>query len=108
MSDSESETEAEGRSDLESGADADDEVRIFHDPRKSRALSDAVLAGISKAKGEDLTKAECELFDDIDPAALDDLFRGGGGTSVMFNTSDVGVRLTARGGVEIRVAALTG
>lgn len=96
-------------SETETDTDTGDEVRIYHDPLKDRSLSDAVLDAIAKAKGEDLTKEECALFDDIDPEAIDTLFRkGGGDTSVLFNAPDVGVRLSGGGDVEIRVASLTG
>ena len=89
-------------------SDTDNEVRVFHDPRKDRSLSDAVADAIGAAKGEDLEKEECALFDDIDPEAVDGLFReGGGDTSVLFNAPDVGVRLIGGGDVEIRVASLT-
>ena len=89
-------------------SETDDEVRVYYDPRKDRSLSDAVLGAISKAKGEELTKEECALFDDIDPEAIDTLFRDGGGkTTVLFNAPDVGVRLIGGGDVEIRVASLS-
>lgn len=87
----------------------ENKVRAWYDPRRDRPLSDAILNAIVKAKGTDLTKEECALYEDIDPAALDQLFQesGRGKIAVMFNTSDVGVRLINSDKTEIRVASLT-
>lgn len=86
----------------------ENEVRSWHDPNRDRPLSDAVLSALSKAKGEELTKAECDLYEDIDPAAIDALFResGSGRTAVMFNAPDAGIRLIGGDKIEIRVATL--
>jgi len=85
------------------------EIRNWYDPRRDRELSDAVCNAVAKAKGTDLTKAECELFEDVDPATLDGLFRAsaGGNTTVTFNTADTVVRITPGRTYEIRAASLT-
>ena len=91
------------------GTDDTDGVQIWYDPRRDRELSDAVVSAISKAKGTDLRKEECALFQDVDPEALDQLFResGTGNTTVMFNAGDTGVRIIPGNKFEIRAAALT-
>lgn len=83
-------------------------VRLSYDPAADRPLSDAVLEAIAEAKGEDLTKENCVLYDDIDPSALDNLFRssGNGNTAVMFDSLDVGVTLLGDGEIEIRAIPL--
>ena len=90
-------------------SESEHEVRVYHDPRKERSLSDAVLEAISKATGEELTREECALFDDIDPESLETLFRsdGSGNTSVLFNTPNAGIRIEPGSDIVIRVASLT-
>lgn len=44
-------------------------------PEEDRALSTAILEAIADEKGEALTEADFTLYDDIDPDALDSLFR---------------------------------
>lgn len=89
-------------------SESENEATVWHDPRKDSSLSDAVLSALEAAKDEELTKAECVLFDDIDPEALDTLFQGEGGgkTSVLFNTPTAGIRIEPGSEIEIRVAAL--
>ncbi|WP_227357088.1 HalOD1 output domain-containing protein [Haladaptatus salinisoli] len=81
-----------------------DEVDRYH-PNEDQTLSTAVLEAIEKEKGEDLTKAEFRLYDDIDPDALNNLFQknANANTTVEFSTDDVTVRLWGDGGVEIQI-----
>ena len=85
------------------------EVRNWYDPRRDRELSDAICNAVAKASGTELTKAEYELFEDVDPAALDELFRAStsGNTTVTFNTANTVVRITPGRTYEIRAASLT-
>ncbi|ARS89711.1 HalOD1 output domain-containing protein [Natrarchaeobaculum aegyptiacum] len=85
------------------------EVRIWYDPRRDRELSDAVLSAIETATDADLEKDDCDLFDAVDPEALDDLFTESSiETSVQFNTPTTGIRITPGNTFEIRVASLEG
>ncbi|MFC4548699.1 MULTISPECIES: HalOD1 output domain-containing protein [Halorussus] len=88
-----------------SGGDRDDKVHQRYYPEEDRKLSTAVLEAIEDQKGEDLSKADFRLYDDVDPDALDALFRSDAdaNTSVQFNTDDVTVTLWGDGGVEIRI-----
>lgn len=76
-------------------------------PDENRALSDAVLEAIEKHQGRDLTKGSFQLYDDVDPDALDRIFRedANADTTIQFDTGDVTVTLWGDGGVEIRVTA---
>ncbi|WP_227353748.1 HalOD1 output domain-containing protein [Haladaptatus salinisoli] len=79
--------------------------REHYYPGRGQSLSTAILEAIEDQKGEDLTEADFRLYDDIDPDALDNLFRNDANadTTVEFNTDDVTVTLRGDGGVEIRV-----
>ena len=68
-------------------------------------LSTAILEAIEDHKDEDLQESDFVLYDDIDPDAIDSLFREASSaeTSVQFNTDDVTVTLWGDGRVEIRV-----
>lgn len=72
---------------------------------QDRTLSDAVLEAIQEYKGEDVSKSDFVLYDDINPDALDNLFRHDANprTHVGFDTDDVRVELYGDGGIEIRV-----
>ena len=74
-------------------------------PEEDRSLSTAVIKAIEDQQDRDLSKAEFRLYDDVDPDALDELFRADANadTSVQFNTDDVTVTLWGDGGVEIQV-----
>ena len=82
-----------------------DEAHEQYHSSEDRSLSDAVLDAIEEQKGHDLTKETFQLYDDIDPDALDNLFRDdtGANTSVQFNTDGVTVTLWGDGTVEIQV-----
>jgi hypothetical protein len=68
-------------------------------------LSTTILEAIEDQKDEDLSEADFRLYDDIDPDALDNLFRkdANADTTVEFNTDDVTVTLWGDGTVRIRV-----
>ena len=88
-----------------SGGDSDDKVHERYYPGEDRKLSVAVLEAIEEQKHEDLSKADFQLYDDVDPDALDSLFQpdSNANTSVQFNTDGVTVTLWGDGGVEIRI-----
>lgn len=69
-------------------------------------LSTAILEAIGDHKNEDLRVSDFVLYDDVDPDALDSLFRENSTaeTLVQFTTDDVTVTLWGDGGVEIRVS----
>lgn len=46
-------------------------------PDDTESLSAALVEAISQAKGRDITEDNCVLYDNIDPTALDALFRNG-------------------------------
>ena len=83
----------------------DERVRDRYTPDQHRSLSDAVLEAIAEYKGEGAVTADIVLYEDIDPDALDDLFKPGARsrTTVQFTTGDVLVELWGDDGVEIRV-----
>lgn len=85
----------------------DDVERERYHPDEERSLSDAILEAIEQHLGEDIATAEFHLYDDIDPDALDDLFRpdASANTSVRFDTDDVRVTLWGDGAVDIRITS---
>lgn len=80
-------------------------VRVKYTPDQDRSLSDAVLDAIEEYKGEDLARSDFVLYEDIDPDALDSLFRHDARprTTVEFDTDDVRVELYGDSGVVITV-----
>lgn len=82
---------------------------VYH-PEEGRDLSTAILEAIEAQKGTDLTEADFRLYDDINPDALNNLFRedANADTSVQFNTDDVTVALWGDGGVELEVTPRNG
>lgn len=83
----------------------DDVVRDTFTPDQNRSVSEAVLEAIEQYKGDDGEMTDFVLYDDIDPDALDNLFRNDAQprTTVAFDTDDVRVGLWGDSGVEIRV-----
>lgn len=79
--------------------------RDKYTPDQDRSLSEAVLQNIEEYTGADMTKDEFILNDNINPDAIDTLFRhdAESNTTVMFDVNDVRVELWGDGGVEIRV-----
>ncbi|RBI60290.1 hypothetical protein DMJ13_18275 [halophilic archaeon] len=74
-------------------------------PDEGQSLSTAIVEQIAEQKGEELPKSDFRLYDDIDPEALDALFRenANSNTTVQFSTDDVTVTLWGDGGVDILV-----
>ena len=81
------------------------EVHEVYYPDERRPLTDALFEAIEAARGEDVRDANFRLNDDIDPDALDRLFRDDslGQTTVEFTTDGVRVKLRADGVVDIWV-----
>jgi hypothetical protein len=100
-SDRTSDDDADGRTAADS--DGDERERYHHDD--PRSLSDAILEVIERQHDEDIAKAEFQLYDDINPDALDRLFRNDANarTTVQFDTDDVSVTLWGDGAVDIHV-----
>jgi hypothetical protein len=87
----------------------DDQVRDTYTPEQDRSLTEAILDTIEKCKGEDLLRTDFVLYEDINPDALNNLFRHDAQprTRVAFTTDGVQVELWGDGGVEIRVEERT-
>lgn len=83
----------------------DDAVRDKYTPDQDRSLTDAVLDTIENCKGDDLQRTDYVLYEDINPDALNTLFRNDAQsrTTVTFTTDGVKVELWGDGGVKIRV-----
>ncbi|WP_312911364.1 HalOD1 output domain-containing protein [Natronosalvus caseinilyticus] len=80
-------------------------TRGWYTPDQDRSLTEAVLDAIEDYKGEDLLRADFVLYEDVNPDALNSLFRpdAQSRTTVTFDTDGVTVELRGNGGVEIRV-----
>lgn len=80
-------------------------ARDTYTPDQDRSLTDAVLDTIEECKGRDLLRTDFILYEDIDPDALNALFRHDAQprTTVVFSTDGVQIELWGDGGVEIRV-----
>lgn len=72
---------------------------------EARSLSDAILETIERVRGEDVARSDFRLYDDVNPDALDELFRedADADTTVQFDTDDVTVTLWGDGDVDIQV-----
>jgi len=88
----------------------DDPTRARYEPDEDRELSAAILEAVEEHTGEDLMRAEFRLYDDINPDALNALFRDGASANVtlQFDFGDVSVTLWLDGEVEIRIATHDG
>lgn len=80
-------------------------VRERYTPDQDRSLTDAVLDAIETHRGKDISSSDFVLYDDINPDALDKLFKHDAKprTRVTFDTDDVRVELYGDHGVEIEV-----
>lgn len=69
-------------------------------------MSTAIPKAIEDHRNEDPRESDFVLCDDVDPDAIDSLFRDDSTaeTLVRFTTDDVTVTLRGDGGVEIRVS----
>ena len=78
-------------------------VRRQYDPGGDRSLSTVILEAVEAHERGDVTNFK--LYDNIDPDALDHLFKEGahGDLTVRFDFDDVEVSLWGDGRVEIRV-----
>lgn len=78
-------------------------MRDTYTPDQGRSPTDAVLDAIENYKGGDLLRADFVLYEDIDPDALDSLFRHDARprTRVAFTTDDVRIELWERVGSKL-------
>lgn len=83
----------------------DNAVQETYMPDQDRSLTDAILDAIDNCKGNDLRRTDFILYEDINPDALNTLFRQDAQprTTVTFATDGVQVELWGNNGVEIRV-----
>jgi len=82
-----------------------DVVRTEYDPGSDESLSVLIVEAIEEHENRDLSRSEFVLYDDVNPDALDDLFRARStaDTSVQFETDDVSVSLWGDGTVHVVV-----
>ena len=83
-----------------------DPVRVRFTEGQDRSLSDAVLEAIADYKGTDLLTDDLVLYGNVDPDALDELFRedADANTVLMFDSDGVRVKLWGDGDIIIEVA----
>jgi len=82
---------------------------INYSPDEDEPLSVAIVTALSKAKGRDITEHDCVLYDNIDPEALDEMFREegtDGSIKVEFATHDAIVLIWGSGDVTIQIQDL--
>lgn len=83
-----------------------DAVRRRYDPsRPDSSLSEVVLRAIDSHKDDALSRENHRLYDQVDPDALDNLFKedANGNLTVQFSYDGVNVSLWGDGTVEVRV-----
>jgi len=79
-----------------------------YDP-DDESLSTAIVTALSEAKGRDITEEECVLYDNVNPDALNGMFReesDGDTIKVEFTTHDAIVVVWGNGQVTIQVQDL--
>ena len=83
----------------------DGEAWVVHHPTDDQQLSTRILEAIEDFMGEDLTKGGHPLYEQIDPDALDNLFRenASGNITFQFKIDDVTVELEGNGSILIRI-----
>ena len=82
---------------------------LRYTPDEDEPLSSAIVTAVSQAKGRDITEEECVLYDNIEPDALDGLFRMEGTDDtikVEFTTHDAIVIVWGNGKVTVEVQDL--
>lgn len=77
----------------------------WYDPDEEQALSEAVIDAIEAHENIDASREEFVLYEQIDPDALDGLFRpdANADITVKFRIDEVTVTLWGDGGIDIRV-----
>lgn len=86
-----------------------DTPTVDYSPDEDELLSVAIITALSEAKGRDITRDECVLYDSIDLDALDGMFRGESdddSIKVEFTTHDTIVTIWGNGRVTIQVVDL--
>lgn len=79
---------------------------VRYHPDEMESLSTAIVTALSKAKGRDITEDECILYNNIDPDALDMMFRQEGTEDtikVEFTTHEAIVILWGDGDLTVEV-----
>jgi len=82
---------------------------IEYTPEEDECLSTAIITALSEAKDRDVTQDECVLYRNIDPDALDKMFREKGDEDTLkveFTTHEAIVILWGDGQVSIEVQDL--
>lgn len=84
-------------------------AHLQYRPEERRALSDVILEAIDDQSDEDITRSDFQLYDDVDPDALDDLFRTQNTTDAVleFDTGEVHVTVSFSETVDVRVTPLS-
>lgn len=82
---------------------------VSYTPDQGEELSSAIVETLSTAKGRDITEDECVLYNNIDPDALDGMFRRNtdeNTVKVEFTTHDAIVVIWGNGEIIIEVQDL--
>lgn len=84
-------------------------AHLQYRPEERRALSDVILEAIDGQIDEDIARSEFQLYDDVDPDALDSLFRTQNTTDAVleFDTGEVHVKVSFSETVDVRVTPLS-
>ena len=85
--------------------DENRERRRYYPGEENAPLSQTVLEAVEAHDDSSLTADEFQLFDHVDPEAIDMLFRDTAGfdISVQFDLTNVTVSIWSDGGVDVRV-----
>lgn len=84
----------------------DNVERYEYYPSEGRCVTEAILLGIERHTDQDLRHVEFQLYDDIDPDALNRLFENdSSGIALQFDTDGVTVQLHGDCPVEIQIAS---
>ena len=82
---------------------------VRYEPDENEAVSTAIVTALSRAKGRNITEDESVLYENVDPDALDAMFRQRGTDDpikVEFTTHEAIVLLWGNGDILIEVQDL--
>lgn len=88
----------------------DPERRRYYPDEEDTPLSQTVLEAVEAHEDSELVADEFQLFDHVDPDAIDMLFRDSAGldVTVQFTLTNVTVSIWSDGGVDVRVTDRVG
>lgn len=98
--------------DVRDGAAGDRQVDTYatYCPAEDSSLTDAIVDAIVEHRGDELSRTDFSIFEDLDAQALNALFRTDGEprTRVAFETDEIAVELWGSGRVHVRVSDAEG